>query len=57
MRLKSNKKRVFGELEFSLKKGHVLKALTSKQSKWGERLFTVGSMEVTKDLENVLQIK
>ena len=44
MRLKSNKKRVFGELEFSLKKGHVLKALTSKQSKWGERLFTVGSM-------------
>ena len=44
IRLNSSKKRVFKQLEFSLKKGHTLKALASKQSKWGERLFTVNSV-------------
>ena len=40
-KLKSTKKRVLSELDYSLKKKHVLKALTSKSSRWGERLFEV----------------
>ena len=39
VKIKSSKKRIFSELEYSLKKNHVLKALTAKDSKWGERLF------------------
>lgn len=57
MKLRSNKKKVFSELQYSIKKGHVLRAATSKKSKWGERLFEVMKVEVTKQGENVLQIR
>jgi len=57
MKLRSNKKKVFNELEYSMKKGHVLRAATSKGSKWGGRLFEVVKVEVTKQGENVLQIR
>ena len=40
-KLKSSKKRVLSELDYSLNKKHVLKAVTSKDSKWGERMFEV----------------
>lgn len=39
MRLKSSKKKVFNELEYSLKKGHVIKAYTAKDSKWKGKIF------------------
>jgi len=35
----------------------VLRAATSKGSKWGGRLFEVVKVEVTKQGENVLQIR
>ena len=47
MRLKSGKKKIFNELEYSLKKGHVIKALSSKESKWGEKLFEVAKVSST----------
>ena len=39
MKLKSSKKKIFNELEYSLKKGHVIKAFTTKESKWGQKLL------------------
>lgn len=57
MRLKSSKKKVFNELEYSLKKGHVLKAYTTQDSKWKGKIFEVAKVETTRQNENVLQIR
>ena len=57
MRLKGSKKRIFSELEYSLKKGHILKVLTSKQSKWGNKMFSVTKVQVANDNQNLVQIK
>lgn len=47
MRLKSSKKKLFGEIEYSLKKGHAVKAYTSESSKWGKKLFEVMKVQTT----------
>jgi hypothetical protein len=56
-KLKSSKKRVLSELDYSLNKKHVLKAVTSKNSKWGERMFEVVKVETSKQGGNVLKLK
>jgi len=47
MRLKSSKKNLFGEIDYSLRKGHAVKAYTSSTSKWGRKLFEVVKFQST----------
>jgi len=47
MRLKSSKKKLFGEIDYSLRKGHAVKAYTSSTSKWGIKLFEVVKVQST----------
>ena len=47
MRLKSSKKKLFSEIEYSLRKGHAVKAYTSSSSKWGKKLFEVVKVQST----------
>ena len=56
-KLKSSKKRVLSELDYSLNKKHVLKAVTAKNSKWDERMFEVVKVEISKQGGNVLKLK
>ena len=41
IRIRSNKKNIFKELSFSIRKGHILKAQTTSESRWGKKLVEV----------------
>ena len=45
------------ELEFSTKKGHVVKAVTKNSSKWEGKMIEVVKVETSKPGQKVLQLK
>ena len=48
VRIKSIKKKIMSELEFSTKTGHVVKAVTKNSSKWEGKMIEVVKVETSK---------